>query len=147
MLATRPPREREELEMTAYRKGDLSEEYEFKIIRSATGGFRRPEQLQQILAEESCAGWTLVEKFDDYRIRVKRPGSARDRDAALDFDPYRTWVGASEIQMAAALGAVCLLVLAVVVAVLALSGGSLPFQGPAAVPPGSPLSTVVPTLL
>ena len=49
-----------------------------------------------MLSEEARAGWAYLEKFDNYRVRLKRPASARGSDASLDFDPYRTFVGASE---------------------------------------------------
>ncbi|MCU0878213.1 MAG: hypothetical protein MUF06_10550 [Pirellulaceae bacterium] len=46
-----------------------------------------------MLADEARAGWVLVEKFDQSRIRLKRPAAARERDGKLDFDPYRTEAG------------------------------------------------------
>ena len=82
--------------MTGYTGTDLSEGWEFKILRSATGAFRRPDLLRQILDEESRAGWVLVEKFDNQRMRLKRPVSARAADTTLGFDPYRTSHGLSE---------------------------------------------------
>ena len=85
-------RKEEEL-MTPYAPKDLAEGWEFKILRSATAGFRNPEWLRSVLDEEQRAGWTLVEKFDDSRVRLKRPAGARANDAILDFDPLRTWVG------------------------------------------------------
>ena len=65
-------------------------------VNHATGAFGRHDRLRQILEREARAGWTLVEKFDDKRIRLKRPASARAADAGLGIDPYRTWVGISE---------------------------------------------------
>jgi hypothetical protein len=82
----------EEEEMTAYSAGELSEGWEFKILRSHWGSFGVPERLQEILAEEARAGWTLVEVFDHQRIRLKRPASARAADGQLDFDAYRTFL-------------------------------------------------------
>ena len=81
--------------MTPYSPQELAQEFEFKILRSASGAFRRPDFLRQCLDDEARAGWTLVEKFDDGRLRLKRPASARDRDAKLVLDPYRTYVGLS----------------------------------------------------
>ena len=52
--------------------------------------------MKTALEEEAPAGWVLVEKFDEGRIRLKRPTSAKESDANLDFDPYRTHVGISE---------------------------------------------------
>lgn len=67
--------------------------WEYKIIRSATGAFRHRDRLRQSLEEEAQAGWELVEKFDDNRVRLRRPVAARSNDHLLDFDPYRTWIG------------------------------------------------------
>jgi hypothetical protein len=75
----------------------LNENWEFKILRSATGAFKDPDVMQRYLAEEAEAGWTLVEKFDNSRIRLKRPAAARQQDAQRTFDPYRTRVGISEV--------------------------------------------------
>lgn len=92
-------RREEEQEMTSYTPRDLSEDWEFKILRSMSGAFGKPEKLRQILDEEARAGWVLVEKFDHGRIRLKRPVSAKERDAALDFDAYRTYAGRTENQV------------------------------------------------
>ena len=88
----------EEESMTGYTPGDLSEGWEFKFLRSATGSFRKPECLRQAVEEEGRAGWVLLEKFDNKRLRFKRPTSARSGDAALapGFDPYRTSYGMGE---------------------------------------------------
>ena len=94
--AARRRREEEEEHMTPYMPRDLAENWEFKILRSATGAFKDPAVMQRYLAEESQAGWTLVEKFDNSRIRLKRPAAARQQDAQCAFDPYRTRVGMSE---------------------------------------------------
>jgi hypothetical protein len=82
----------EEEEMTPYSASDL-DGWEFKILRTAGKTFRDPRRFEAALEEESKAGWELVEKFDDYRIRLKRPTEMRRRDSHLEFDPYRTWVG------------------------------------------------------
>lgn len=52
-----------------------------------------------MLEEEARAGWTVIEKFDNGRVRLKRPASARASDATLGFDPYRTWVGISQTRL------------------------------------------------
>jgi hypothetical protein len=85
--------EEEEENMTAYTAQDLTEDWEFKILRSSTAGFRNSEKLRRILEEEGRAGWILVEKFDNSRIRLKRPAKARAGDGTLPFDSYRTHVG------------------------------------------------------
>ena len=82
----------EEEKMTHYSKSDLEGDWEFKIVRSSFGSFRKPHKLQSLIEEEAQAGWEMVEKFDDNRIRFKRPRSARENDATLPgyIDPYRT---------------------------------------------------------
>jgi hypothetical protein len=86
-----------EEEDMAYTQEDLSNDWEFKIVRSESGAFRKPEVLKKLLEEEARAGWVMVEKLDDRRIRFKRPRSARARDVLLPpgIDPYRTWYGTS----------------------------------------------------
>ena len=86
--------------MTGYTPQELAEGWEFKIVRSSTGAFRTPAVLRAVLDEEQRAGWTLVEKFDNGRIRLKRPASARAKDSALGSDAYRTHVGMSELKLA-----------------------------------------------
>jgi len=87
---------KEEEEMTTYTREDLTEGWEFKILRSMTSAFKKPEKLRAALEEESKAGWVLVEKFDDARLRLKRPASAKEYDAHLGVDPYRSYVGISQ---------------------------------------------------
>lgn len=88
----------EEEEMTPYSDKDLAEGWEFKIVRASTAMFRNPERLRAVLDEERKGGWTLVEKFDDCRIRLKRPAGAKmiEGDFADGYDPYRTTVGISQ---------------------------------------------------
>jgi len=86
--------QKEEEQMTRYRTEEL-EGWEFKIVRAATRKFRRPEVLQRVCEEEARAGWEMVEKFDDSRIRFKRPVERRSDDPHLDIDPYRTQIGIS----------------------------------------------------
>ncbi len=95
-------REQEEEEMTPYSDKDLAEDYEFKIVRSATSAFKKRDTVEQVIAEESMAGWRFVEKFDDNRLRFKRPASAQRRDITLPpgVDPYRTTYGMSETGLA-----------------------------------------------
>jgi hypothetical protein len=88
----------EEEEMTPYTPRDLAEDWEFKILRSNFAAFRNQEKLRAVLDEEKRAGWVLVEKFDDQRIRLKRPAGTKltQGDFADGYDPYRTTVGASQ---------------------------------------------------
>jgi len=85
----------EEEDMASYTQEDLNNDWEFKIVRSESAAFRKPEVLKKLLEEEARAGWVMVEKLDDRRIRFKRPRSARARDVLLPpgVDPYRTWYG------------------------------------------------------
>ena len=83
-------------------------------MRSATGAFSKLEKIQQVVAEEAAAGWVMVEKFDDNRIRFKRPAAARRNDLNLPqhINPYRTSTGMSEAGLAFT-----------IMGVLALAGG------------------------
>jgi len=98
----RKRREQEEEEMTRYTDKELAEDYEFKIVRSATSAFKKRETVEQVIAEESMAGWRFVEKFDDNRLRFKRPASAQRKDHTLPpgVDPYRTTYGMSDAGLA-----------------------------------------------
>jgi hypothetical protein len=91
----------EEEQMTNYTRDELANDWEFKIVRSASDAFSKPEVFQQVVAEETLAGWQLLEKLDNGRIRFKRPVSARRKDEMLPegVDPYRTTYGMSEIMM------------------------------------------------
>ena len=83
----------EEEKLTMYNKDDLAG-WEFKIVRAYTGYFRKPENLKRVCEEEAKAGWEMVEKFDDYRVRFKRPVEKRRDDQFLQgIDPYRTQAG------------------------------------------------------
>jgi hypothetical protein len=89
-------------------------EFEYKFLRSQFGAFKKPERLRAALAEEARAGWELVEKFDDNRLRLRRPVSCRAADADRDQDPYRTLAPGD----GAAVGRVLLIVLVVVLVIL-----------------------------
>ena len=91
----RQQQEEEEERMTPYSGDELGGEWEFKIVRSGSGAFRKSEIFQKLLNEESIAGWQMLEKLDDSRVRFKRPKSARKKDTMLPqgFDPYRTQMG------------------------------------------------------
>ena len=95
-------REREEEEMTRYTDRELAEEFEFKIVRSTTNAFKKRETVEQVIAEEALAGWKMIEKFDDNRLRFKRPASAKRNDYNLPpgIDPYRTSYGMTEFGLA-----------------------------------------------
>ncbi len=95
--AARRRREHEEEEgLTMYSNDELGQEWEFKIVRSSTGAFKNPDKLRQLVSEEAYAGWVMLEKFDDSRVRFKRPRSAANMDNLTGIDPYRTNFGMSE---------------------------------------------------
>ena len=84
---------KEEEEMTTYGKDDI-DGWEFKIVRANTEYFKRPENLRRVVEEEGRAGWELVEKFDNNRVRFKRRIDERKNDQHRQgIDPYRTQVG------------------------------------------------------
>lgn len=102
----------EEERMATYTSEDLEEDWEFKIVRSSSSAFGKREELQKLLQEEAVAGWTMVEKFDDSRIRFKRPRKAREQDAFLPegVDPYRTQYGAPAVLYAVLVVGILLLI-------------------------------------
>lgn len=79
---------KEEEEMTNYRSDDL-DGWEFKIVRSAWGKFNSHEAIREVCRQESEAGWEMLEKFDNHRIRFKRRVERRTADQHLGVDPYR----------------------------------------------------------
>lgn len=70
-------------------------ELEYKIVQSTTPHFAKAGKLKAVLDEEAQSGWQLVEKFDNYKIRLQRDISHRSGDATRDVDAYRTQVGLS----------------------------------------------------
>ena len=71
--------------------------WEFKIVRAQGNLFRHPEHFQTLCEEEAEAGWILLEKLDDNRVRFKRPIAMRQiiNPDFLNFDPYRSHYGNS----------------------------------------------------
>jgi len=68
------------------------ERWEYKIVRAPNGEFSDRAHLRALLQQEGRAGWIMIEKYDDYQVRFKRPCSAREWDDQLPqgVDPYRT---------------------------------------------------------
>jgi hypothetical protein len=87
-------RDQEEEEEVTPLNSDPSGAVEYKILRSATGAFRNPAKFRAALEEEAPAGWELVEKLDNARIRLRRSIAWRQKDGELAQDPYRIQVGA-----------------------------------------------------
>ncbi len=104
---------REEEQMTRYEPTDLNG-WEFKIVRSASGKFKNRETVEKVRREESEAGWELVEKFDNNRMRFKRRIENRSKDQYLKIDPYRTTYGMGE-------GTMALLIVTIVFAVTGIA--------------------------
>jgi hypothetical protein len=92
----------EEEAMAAYSDEELAQDWEFKIVRSSTSQFGKRDEFRALVEEEAVAGWQLLEKLDDSRVRFKRPASARQKDELLPkgMDPYRTTYGWSEGKLA-----------------------------------------------
>jgi hypothetical protein len=86
-------------------------DWEFKIVRASRDLFREPQVLKQLCDEEAQAGWMLLEKLDDRRIRFKRPTALRHiiKPEHLPYDPYRTHYGPSSPDWVTALGAIAFL--------------------------------------
>ena len=118
--------------MTSYRPQDLAENWEFKILRSATGAFKHPDRFREAVEQEARAGWVLIEKFDNQRMRFKRPASARAGDAMLasggGVDPYRTTYGISDTRLGLTIAFCILMTLGVAILIIALAtrGGHTP---------------------
>jgi hypothetical protein len=95
--------EREEEELTHYSDQHLSEDWEFKIVRSGTGAFRKPEEFAKLLEEEGRFGWVLLEKLDNGRVRFKRRAGSLPRVplSGQEDDPYRSNYGLSPNRQAA----------------------------------------------
>ena len=71
--------------------------WEFKIVRSSRDLFRNPQVFERVCGEESQAGWILLEKLDDRRLRFKRPIALREilKSDLMAIDPYRSHYGSS----------------------------------------------------
>lgn len=93
--------------------------WEFKIVRAKRDLFQDPEVFQLLCDEEGEAGWILLEKLDDRRVRFKRPIALREIIKAefLNRDPYRCFYG-STWQPSKWLGAIALTIAIVVPAYL-----------------------------
>ena len=104
----------EEETMTSYDQEPSGQEWEYKIVRANSPIFAQAEVFQQLIREEAQAGWTLVEKFDNARVRFRRPVFERSRDATrtTKMDPYRTqFNGANSFVIAAGITIIIFIVL------------------------------------
>jgi hypothetical protein len=107
-------RAEEEERLTRYSAEELADGWEFKILRGSAGTFRKPATFERACAEEAVNDWVLVEKFDDSRLRFKRPVSARCKPVLGDIDPYRTRFSISDGARVAIIFAIALSVLLIV---------------------------------
>lgn len=113
---------KEEESMTNYTGDDLNG-WEFKIMRSSTAYFKKPENLQKVIREEAQAGWEMVEKFDNNRVRFKRRTDMRGSDSMLGIDAYRTSVGIGEGKLVALIFGILALVGGLIFALVILARG------------------------
>jgi hypothetical protein len=122
--------EQEEEEMTAYTSTELENSWEFKIVRGSNNAFRDTHVLMALAEEEALAGWEMLEKLDDQRVRFKRNKQLRKRDATLPqgIDPYRTNYGSSPQAKRMVLAGVLVFILlvGVIVAFFAVSDSGFP---------------------
>ncbi len=96
-------RQREKEEKMATYKSDDMDGWEFKIVRANTRKFKNRETIERVCREETAAGWELVEKFDDYRLRFKRRVERRSMDGHLEADPYRSSIDSPNAGIVAAI--------------------------------------------
>ncbi|MCJ7624816.1 MAG: hypothetical protein MUO76_15050 [Anaerolineaceae bacterium] len=99
--------------MSRYSSEEPEDLWEFKIVRSSSGAFRKPEIFQRLLEEEALSGWELLEKLDNSRVRFKRLKSIRQRDAMLPpgVDPYRSQYGSADTRKAVVIIALIVVIL------------------------------------
>jgi hypothetical protein len=67
-------------------------QWEYKTVRAPNGEFGHAEHLRAVIRQERRAGWTVVEKMNDWQVRFRRPQDAYLWDDQLPpgVDPYRT---------------------------------------------------------
>ena len=109
-------RAEEEERMENYSTDDLQNDWEFKIVRGNQEAFRNHAIFTKLVDEEKQAGWVLLEKFDNSRIRFKRQRAKQAHDEQLisqGIDPYRTQYGTflAKYMMIAMVGLIFLLLM------------------------------------
>ena len=124
--------EKEEV-MARYNSDDLNG-WEFKIVRANTRKFRKQENIEKVREEEARAGWELVEKFDDHRLRFKRRVDRRSMDSHSDVDPYRSSVDSFDNNAKAIMIGLVLLTIGILVALGFFSGFDRGIMGGLTVP-------------
>jgi hypothetical protein len=114
----------EEEKMAPYADDELRDDWEFKIVRANRRVFHDPAELQKLISQEQPAGWVLLEKLDDSRVRFKRRRSAQANDARLlttGVDAYRSHYGLSPNAYAAIIVGVALVLALGIMAVAMLA--------------------------
>ena len=89
-------------------------ELEYKVIQAQTPLFASTPKMHEILEEEAQAGWRLLEKEDNYRLKLLRETSHRENDKNLGIDPYRTTVGVSSVVTYGATAAITIAIVSVI---------------------------------
>jgi len=79
--------------LTQYKPEELSEHWQFKIVR---GSFNKREKIEAEIEAQARFGWILVEVFDQGRVRFKRPASAVLQDDPHGDNPYAVTAGSPE---------------------------------------------------
>jgi len=64
--------------------------WEFKIVRAKFPIFAETATVKRAERQERESGWVLIEKFDDRRLRFKRPIAERINDTKRKSNPYST---------------------------------------------------------
>jgi len=62
---------------------------EFKTKQAQTPLFADNKKMQGFLAGEAKAGWDLLKKEDNYRIKLQRDISNHENNKILDSDPMQ----------------------------------------------------------
>ncbi|MGK7905394.1 MAG: hypothetical protein AB4352_29110 [Hormoscilla sp.] len=68
-------------------------DWEYKIVRASSDLFRDPKVFRKLCLEEKQAGWILLEKLDNQRVRFKRHLMGRQATEPGPIDPYRCHYG------------------------------------------------------
>ena len=89
-------------------------ELEYKVVQAQTPLFADPAKMHEVLDQEAKAGWRLLEKEDNYKIRLQRDISHRENDKNLDFDAYRSTVGVSSVVTYGATAAVTIAIVSLI---------------------------------
>lgn len=96
--------------------------WEFKIVRAKRDLFQNQAVFNRVCAEEAEAGWILLEKLDERRLRFKRPMALREviKPETLKRDPYRCYYKTSP-SLKTWLGVIALLIAVILPAYLGYS--------------------------